>query len=52
VTVLGGTGFVGSRVCKLLAHQEGIETVISLSKSGTTPAWLAKEEEGKEQEQE
>ena len=44
VTVLGGTGFVGSRVCKLLADQEGIETVISLSKSGRIPAWLAKEE--------
>ena len=39
VTVLGGTGFVGSRVCQLLANQEGIETVISLSQSGTIPAW-------------
>ena len=47
VTVLGGTGFVGSRVCKLLADQEGIETVISLSKTGRIPAWLAKEEERK-----
>ena len=47
VTVLGGTGFVGSRVSKLLADQEEIETIISLSQSGRIPAWLAKEEESK-----
>jgi len=35
VTVVGGTGFVGSRVCKLLA--ENGETVTSLSKTGVIP---------------
>ena len=45
VTVLGGTGFVGSRVCQLLANQEEIETVISLSQSGTIPAWCTANDE-------
>jgi len=40
VTVVGGTGFVGSRVCKLLS-EKGIH-VISISKSGTIPDWLSK----------
>jgi len=40
VTVVGGTGFVGSRVVKLLSDQ-GME-VISISKSGTMPEWLQK----------
>ena len=37
VTVVGGTGFVGSRVCQILAEQ-GV-TVRSISKSGTVPKW-------------
>mmetsp|Transcript_3075 Transcript_3075/g.4676 ORF Transcript_3075/g.4676 Transcript_3075/m.4676 type:complete len:339 (-) Transcript_3075:460-1476(-) len=41
VTVLGGTGFVGSRVCKLL-QEEGAD-VTSVSKSGTIPSWCAGE---------
>ncbi|OEU06890.1 hypothetical protein FRACYDRAFT_221522, partial [Fragilariopsis cylindrus CCMP1102] len=39
VTVLGGTGFVGSRVCKILSDK-GIN-VRSISKSGTVPKWLS-----------
>ena len=42
VTVVGGTGFVGSRVCKLLASTEGV-SVTSVSKSGKIPAWCADE---------
>lgn len=38
VTVVGGTGFVGSRVCKLLADREGV-SVTSVSKSGRVPEW-------------
>jgi nucleoside-diphosphate-sugar epimerase len=43
VTVLGGTGFVGSRVCKILSDK-GIN-VRSISKSGINgiPDWLLKE---------
>jgi hypothetical protein len=43
VTVLGGTGFVGSRVCKILSDK-GIN-VRSISKSGVNgiPDWLLKE---------
>ena len=36
VTVVGGTGFVGTRVCKILA-EKGAE-VTSVSKSGTAPS--------------
>lgn len=43
VTVFGGSGFVGSRVCKLLADKEGA-TVTSISKSGNAPKWCAGEE--------
>lgn len=42
VTVLGGSGFVGSRVCKLLV-QEGA-AVTSVSKSGKPPAWATGED--------
>jgi nucleoside-diphosphate-sugar epimerase len=42
VTVLGGSGFVGSRVCKLLV-QEGA-AVTSVSRSGKPPAWAAGED--------
>mmetsp|Transcript_13110 Transcript_13110/g.19288 ORF Transcript_13110/g.19288 Transcript_13110/m.19288 type:complete len:311 (+) Transcript_13110:157-1089(+) len=38
VTVVGGTGFVGSRVCKLLADQDEV-SVTSLSKTGRIPEW-------------
>jgi nucleoside-diphosphate-sugar epimerase len=41
VTVVGGTGFVGSRVCKSLVDK-GAE-VTSVSKSGRVPAWAAGE---------
>ena len=37
VTVVGGSGFVGSRVCQILADKGA--TVTSLSKSGTAPKW-------------
>ena len=42
VTVVGGAGFVGSRVCKILVGA-GAE-VTSLSKSGKIPEWAASEE--------
>ena len=42
VTVCGGTGFVGSRVCKQLVDA-GAE-VTSVSKSGMVPAWASGEE--------
>jgi nucleoside-diphosphate-sugar epimerase len=42
VTVLGGTGFVGSRVCKILVGA-GAE-VTSVSKSGAVPDWASAEE--------
>jgi nucleoside-diphosphate-sugar epimerase len=38
VTVVGGTGFVGSRVCKILTEQYGA-SVTSVSKSGIVPEW-------------
>ena len=41
VTVLGGTGFVGSRVCKVLVSK-GAE-VTSVSRSGRCPAWASDE---------
>lgn len=41
VTVLGGTGFTGSRVCKALV--EGGAEVCSVSKSGSVPTWCAGE---------
>ena len=40
VTVVGGTGFVGSRVCKLLVEQGNVQ-VTSLSKTGRIPQWCA-----------
>ncbi|KAL7535337.1 hypothetical protein ACHAWF_005135 [Thalassiosira exigua] len=46
VTVFGGTGFAGSRVCKILA-QKGA-SVTSVSKSGTVPQWCRDEEWTKE----
>jgi len=42
VTVFGGTGFAGSRVCKLLVN--GGADVTSVSKSGTPPKWCAQED--------
>ena len=42
VVVLGGNGFVGSRVSKLLV-QAGCE-VSSVSRSGTPPSWASKED--------
>ena len=41
VTVVGGTGFVGSRVCKALVGSD--VAVTSLSKSGSVPQWAADE---------
>lgn len=41
VTVVGGTGFVGSRVCELLA-KEGAQ-VTSVSKTGGVPKWCSGE---------
>jgi len=42
VTVFGGGGFTGSRVCKLLVGKGA--TVTSISKSGTVPTWCQGEE--------
>ena len=42
VTVVGGSGFVGSRVCKILVGS-GAE-VTSISKSGQIPKWASGEE--------
>lgn len=42
VTVFGGTGFVGSRVVKLLVEKGA--SVTSVSKSGTIPKWCKDEE--------
>ena len=42
VTVVGGSGFVGSRVCKILVDC-GAE-VTSVSKSGQAPQWAAGQE--------
>ena len=42
VTVVGGSGFVGSRVCRALVAKDGVE-VTSVSKSGRVPAWAAGE---------
>lgn len=42
VTVFGGGGFTGSRVCKLLVGQGA--TVTSISKSGQVPKWCQGEE--------
>ena len=41
VTVLGGTGFVGSRVCMVLVSK-GAE-VTSVSRSGRCPGWASDE---------
>ena len=38
VTVAGGSGFVGSRVCKYLV-ENGADQVVSVSQSGKPPAW-------------
>ena len=46
MTVLGGTGFVGSRVCKVLVSK-GAE-VTSVSRSGSCPSWASEEEWTKE----
>ena len=46
VVVLGGSGFVGSRVCKALA--ESGASVTSLSKSGNVPAYGKDEDWAKE----
>jgi nucleoside-diphosphate-sugar epimerase len=42
VTVFGGTGFVGSRVCKILIDKGA--SVTSVSKSGSVPKWCKNEE--------
>jgi len=42
VTVIGGTGFVGSRVCQQLV-QKGA-SVTSVSRSGVVPKWCATED--------
>ena len=42
VTVFGGTGFVGSRVCKILADKGA--SVTSVSKTGSIPKWCKDEE--------
>jgi nucleoside-diphosphate-sugar epimerase len=41
VTVVGGTGFVGSRVCQILVEQGA--SVRSISKTGTVPKWCRDE---------
>ena len=41
VTVIGGTGFVGSRVCQILVAKGA--DVTSVSKTGRVPEWAAKE---------
>lgn len=43
VTVTGGSGFVGSRVCKILAEAGGNE-ITAVSKSGKPPSWAANED--------
>ena len=42
VTVFGGSGFVGSRVCKILVDKGA--SVTSVSKSGSAPKWCKDEE--------
>lgn len=42
VTVFGGSGFCGSRVCKMLVDKGA--TVSSISKSGAPPKWFKDEE--------
>ena len=42
VTVFGGGGFAGSRVCKILADKGA--SVTSISKSGTIPKWCQDDE--------
>ena len=37
VTVLGGTGFVGSRVCHALATSSSSVEVVSVSRTGEVP---------------
>lgn len=44
VTVVGGTGFVGSRVCKFLVESENEVKVTSVSKTGKVPDWCSSEE--------
>ena len=39
VTVLGGTGFVGSRVCHALAPSSSSVEVVSVSRTGEVPEW-------------
>ena len=43
VTVVGGSGFVGSRVCKILTDKYGVD-VTSVSKSGKAPDWCKGED--------
>lgn len=42
VTVFGGGGFTGSRVCKILVDKGA--TVTSISRTGVPPKWIADEE--------
>lgn len=42
VAVVGGSGFVGSRIVKLLSGKEGV-SVTSLSRSGRAPTWAVGE---------
>lgn len=44
VTVFGGTGFVGSRVCKFLVDKGESIKVTSVSKTGTIPNWCKDED--------
>merc|ERR1719401_1666473 len=39
VAVLGGSGIVGSRVCRALATSSPSVEVVSVSRSGTVPEW-------------
>jgi nucleoside-diphosphate-sugar epimerase len=40
VAVWGGSGFIGSRVCRALAEDGGCD-VVSISRAGRPPAWAA-----------
>ena len=44
VTVLGGTGFVGSRVCHALATSSSSVEVVSVSRTGEVPEWCKGED--------
>uniref|UniRef100_A0A7S2IF54 NAD-dependent epimerase/dehydratase domain-containing protein n=1 Tax=Helicotheca tamesis TaxID=374047 RepID=A0A7S2IF54_9STRA len=43
VAVFGGSGFIGSRICKILSNVPGC-SVISISRSGVPPSWCQEEE--------